>query len=258
MTWITQPRFDTAGLTAIARGSGPNVLLLHGVGLRAEAWGAQLNLPAKITAPDMPGHGHSDFGAGMLMEDYIEAALAVLTGLDGPAVVVGHSMGAMLALELATRAPAHVRAVAALNAVFERSEEAALAVQNRAAALDGATVPDPLLTLQRWFGDHASAKRDACESWLTAMSPAAYKSAYCAFAHSKIPSRESLGAISCPALFITGEKDPNSTPDMSRAMAAFTTNGRAMIIEGAAHMMAMTHSDEVNTILTNLITEVTP
>ncbi|MEC8196265.1 MAG: alpha/beta fold hydrolase, partial [Pseudomonadota bacterium] len=79
MTWKTQPRSDFGPLRAIAvpASSGPNsqqtgptekpplAILLHGVGLRAEAWAAQIpalrDLGFDVLAPDMPGHGQSAF-----------------------------------------------------------------------------------------------------------------------------------------------------------------------------------------------------
>ncbi|MEL6689662.1 MAG: alpha/beta hydrolase, partial [Pseudomonadota bacterium] len=204
MMWTTQPRSERGGLAAITRGTGPSVLLLHGVGLRAEAWSAQFELPAKITAPDMSGHGESPWpGQALSFEDFVQAALAVLKDMEGPVIIVGHSMGAMLALELTNRAPGSVSAVVALNAIFERSPDAEEKVKSRAAELDGATIPDPTPTLERWFGAEMSAERDACERWLRGVDPAAYKSAYTAFATSRIPDQEGLARLQCPALFVT-------------------------------------------------------
>ena len=262
MTWTTRPRSEIGGLSAIQSGSGPNVLLLHGVGLRAEAWGAQLDglaAKARLTAPDMPGHGespHRRFYAEL--SDYSDDAFDVLGNLNGPVVVMGHSMGAMIALNLAARVPDSVCGVVAMNAVFERSGEAAQAVQARAAELDGQTPADPTGTISRWFGDTQSPERVACRAWLTAMDPAAYKQAYTAFADSSFPRRKDLRKIQCPALFLTGSLEPNSTPNMSRAMADATPNGRAQTIEGAAHMMPMTHAKQVNSVLSNFLSEVQP
>ena len=258
MTWTTQPRSKLGGLAAITRGSGPNVLLLHGVGLRAEAWGAQFDLPARIVAPDMPGHGESPWdGQDMSITDYVRAARRVFDDLEGPVILVGHSMGAMLALELANRTTTPPRAVVALNAVFERKPAAQEAVKNRATALDGTTRPDPSPTLERWFSTAPSAERDACESWLNSVNPAAYKSAYTAFATSKIPDRSGLTRLPCPALFMTGAQEPNSTPAMSETMASLAPQGRSIIVEGAAHMMPMTHPKDVNAALRSLIAEIT-
>ncbi len=260
MTWTTRPRSEIGGLAAIQTRAGPNVLLLHGVGLRAEAWGAQLDAlasVARLTAPDMPGHGESPLGDPRVdISEYTEAALHVLNRLDGPTLVVGHSMGAMIALDLAAKAPQRIAGVVALNAIFERDAEATRAIQTRAAALDGQTPTDPTGTLLRWFGDTESPERTACQNWLTATNPAGYKQAYTLFSNSENPRRDELKKILCPALFMTGELEPNSTPAMSRAMAEIVPQGRAQIVKGAAHMMPMTHAAEVNAALSTFLNEV--
>jgi pimeloyl-ACP methyl ester carboxylesterase len=259
VTWATRHRSDCAGLAAIRAGAGPDVLLLHGVGLRAEAWGAQIDALAGhacVTAPDMPGHGKSPAsGSDATLDAYVQAALGVLNSLAGPALVVGHSMGAMIAIALAMRAPERVAGLVALNAVFERSVDAAHAVQARAARLDTATAADPSATLQRWFGDALTPEREACAGWLRSVCPVSYKTAYSAFAQSTLPDRAMLASLACPALFMTGGAEPNSTPAMSEAMARLAPRGRAIIVEGAAHMMPMTHAGIVNAALIDFLGE---
>ena len=236
-------------------GTGAHTLFLHGVGLRAEAWGAQLDaLPGRLIATDMPGHGQSAMpDAEMVMEDYVSHFEQVVLELAAPCILVGHSMGAMIALALASRLPDRVEGVAALNAVFERSAEASDAVIARAAALDGTSPADPAPTLARWFSDMPSPERVACDDWLRSMEPAAYRSAYKAFAYSEIPDRAMLSGLSCAALFMTGALDANSTPDMSQRMARLTPQGHAHVVEGAAHMMPMTHATEVTRQLAQFI-----
>jgi pimeloyl-ACP methyl ester carboxylesterase len=234
-------------LAAITAGEGPLVLLLHGVGLRAEAWAPQIEALARagfsVIAPDMLGHGGSAAPKGKALSDYVAPLSEIL---DRPTVVIGHSMGAMLALELASSRPETIRGVVAMNAIFRRSDSAKRAVQARADALDGQTVPDPSETLTRWFGQADSPARAACRRWLSLVDPQGYKSAYSVFAHSDGPSDQALANIACPALFLTGADEPNSTPEMSQTMAARVKNGRAEVIDGAAHMVPMTHSDTVN------------
>lgn len=259
MTWTTRPRSEVAGLAAITRGEGPPVLLLHGVGLRAEAWGRQIDTLSaryRVTALDLPGHGESALPARPLaLRDY---SAAILATLQEPTVIIGHSMGGMIALDIACDRPDLVRGVVALNAIFERDAAATQAVQIRAARLDGATVADPSATLKRWFGSAAVPERDACREWLTTVAPAAYKMAYTAFAQAHGPKRAALARLACPALFITGAQEPNSTPAMSRAMADLAPQGRAQIVEGAAHMMPMTHANAVNAALLEFLQEVMP
>ncbi len=256
MTWTTRPRSEFGALRAIRQGQGPKIVLLHGVGLRSEAWGAQLEQLVEryeIIAPDMAGHGESKPLQGDIsLERYSDL---VADALDGDAIVVGHSMGAMVALDLASRYSSKVRGVVALNAIFERSAEASKAVQARAKALALDGISDPTPTLSRWFDDLHSSEAVASSSWLRSVDPLGYQAAYSIFAQCDGPSRKALGSLSMPALFMTGALEPNSIPEMSRAMAALAPRGRAMIVEGAAHMMPMTHAAQVNAAILELADE---
>lgn len=254
MIWTTRPRFKIGALAAIAAGTGPQVLLIHGVGLQAEAWGAQidaLSQTCRVIAVDMPGHGQSaTLAAHAQLADFTDA---IATCLDGPCVVVGHSFGAMIALDMAIRHPKQVQGVVALNAVYRRSPEAKRAVMARADNLDGVTMSEPSAPLERWFGIEASPEREACRDWLRVVDPAGYRAAYRVFAQEDGPLDQSLGMLRCPALFLTGSEEPNSTPAMSNTMAALVTKGRTETIEHAAHMLPMTHAQQVNPMLTNFV-----
>ncbi|GHF43910.1 alpha/beta fold hydrolase [Seohaeicola zhoushanensis] len=258
MTWTTRPRCNLGGLAAITAGEGPLVLLLHGVGLRAEAWNAQIDALSaryRVVAPDLPGHGGSPAVGVERLGAYTDAVARLL---DEPGLVVGHSMGALIALDLAGRYPDMVDGIAALNSVFRRSDSARAAVRARAEALDGQTIADPTPTLKRWFGEAMSPERAACESWLRGNDPEGYRAAYAVFSRSDGPSSASLRALPVPALFMTGEAEPNSTPAMSRAMAELAPQGQALVVPGAAHMLPMTHPDVVNAALLDLAADCLP
>src|SRR5690242_6108905 len=87
--------------------SGPLVALLHGFGGAASNWA--LVAPAlaercRVVVPDLPGHGGSaPLVAPLLTLDPYADRVAAL--LDEPAVVVGHSLGGVVALRVAVRAP---------------------------------------------------------------------------------------------------------------------------------------------------------
>ncbi|SLN69158.1 alpha/beta fold hydrolase [Ruegeria meonggei] len=256
MTWKTRPRSEFGGLAAIDEGLGPLVVLLHGVGLRAEAWGGQIgplvSAGYRVLCPDMVGHGETVFVDPDGLDSY---AAPIADLLQEPAVLIGHSMGAVLATRIAATGQSQIRGVVGLNAIFQRSAQAQDAILARARALDGVNVNDPSVTLHRWFGGKVSAERDACEQWLRDVDPRAYKAAYTAFAESDGPTAAQLSGIACPALFMTGADEPNSTPQMSRAMAELAPRGRAEVLSNAAHMMPMTHAAEVNAILLAFLQE---
>lgn len=257
MTWTTRQRFDLGRLRAIGGGGDPRVLMIHGVGLCADAWNAQLDALGgqhAVASVDMPGHGESEPFAGTpMMADFTDR---IADCISGPTVVVGHSMGAVIALDMAARFPEKVKAVAALNGIFQRSDEATKAICARADSLDPERTNDPTPTLKRWFDDLTSPEAVACKTWLTSVNPRSYKTAYSLFANQTGPRADDLATIKAPALFMTGQKEPNSTPEMSLAMSQIVSGARAIIVDDAAHMMPMTHPEQVNQALAELIEEV--
>lgn len=91
----------------VRHGAGdPVLLLLHGLGATGEVWdglvaSAEGRWPGEILVPDLPGHGRSgplarySFGA-------LTAALAGVVEPGRPVVVLGHSLGGVLGLALAS------------------------------------------------------------------------------------------------------------------------------------------------------------
>jgi pimeloyl-ACP methyl ester carboxylesterase len=259
MSWTSlrtepAPRHKTGGIAWREAGLGPPVLLIHGVGLNADAWEPQivtLSARRRVIAIDMPGHGASDLlpdGAGL--EDYVTAVAELIDALGiSPIPVVGHSMGALIALGLALDHPRKVAAVVALNGVYCRDPVARSAVAIRAAQLTGGAL-QAAGPISRWYPDDpngALARRTA--DWLHAVDPRGYAAAYRVFATSDHAHEGRLGELVCRALFVTGVSDPNSTPAMSARMAREAPYGRTVALPGARHMMHLTHPAEItNTI----------
>ncbi|MDQ0346038.1 alpha/beta fold hydrolase [Ancylobacter vacuolatus] len=234
----------------------PPVVLIHGVGMGSEVWAPQIAALAAghdVIALDMPGHGGSSLPPEEArLSDYAGQVIALLDALAIPsAVLVGHSMGALVALETALSHPARVRAVAALNAVFCRTPEQRAIVTARAGALDAeGRAASHAAAVQRWFGDPVPPELEASAAQVAALlaagDPVGYARTYALFAASDAAHRDRLSSLARPALFMTADGDGNSTPAMSQAMAALAPQGRAEVLEGARHMMTLTHPDAVN------------
>ena len=252
MTWTTLQRSDVInGVSCHRRGNGPLMMFIHGVGLRAEAWGAQIDALAdyfSVCAIDMPGHGESDLlDAESGLAEFTDRISSVIEELNEPVILMGHSMGGMIAMDIAANKPHLCKAIVVLNAICGRGPEASGAVKQRAASLSIDSTPSPEEPLRRWFGqDQSIPEAYACRSWLTSVDPVGYKTAYTVFANNDGLSDDELKSLDCPALFMTGSEEPNSTPAMSEKMARLSPKGKAIIIEDAAHMMPMTHASEVN------------
>ena len=90
-------------------GSGPDLLFLHGAGglLEDDPFIKRLSKQFRVTAPMLPGYEDSE--GGEYLRDMLDFTLHAYDvwrelGLDRP-LVVGHSMGGMIAAEMAAIAP---------------------------------------------------------------------------------------------------------------------------------------------------------
>ncbi|MGU9951399.1 MAG: alpha/beta fold hydrolase [Gammaproteobacteria bacterium WSBS_2016_MAG_OTU1] len=260
-----------AKLAYYQSGKGTPVLLLHGVGLRLESWAWQIEMLQKnysVFALDMPGHGESDMfkSKSAKLADYVNTVDDFMQQKIGrPTIVIGHSMGALIALSLASSF-ASCLAVVACNAVYQRTVAAKKAIQERAALLrqtdNIAALAAP--TIARWFPPNdketfALSSQEAsaiCLNWLQTGDKNGYASAYTVFANEDGVAKESLAALAMPALFMTGDVDKNSTPQMAAAMAEIVPHAKTKIINGGGHLAQLTHYIEVNKYLAAFLAEV--
>ncbi len=119
-----------AGLRVHGGGSGePVLLLLHGLGATGDVWEGWRPLlaqrwPGRWLAPDLPGHGGSR-PLSRYTFDTLAAAVAGLVGAGTRTVVLGHSLGGVVGLALASSDfPLPVQAVIGLGikVVWTREE----------------------------------------------------------------------------------------------------------------------------------------
>jgi pimeloyl-ACP methyl ester carboxylesterase len=105
----------TPHIEYVDQGSGPVLLLVHGLGGNLQSWLA--NIPTlsarhRVIALDLPGFGRSDpLTAGVTMASYADVAIELLDRLGvASATFVGNSMGGLLTIEAAARHPDRVDA----------------------------------------------------------------------------------------------------------------------------------------------------
>ncbi|MDY0908698.1 alpha/beta hydrolase [Microbacterium sp. CFBP9034] len=111
--------FTWAGATLIVQRQGagsPAFVLIHGIGMGRSVFedlAAHLDGAAEVVAIDLPGYGEAPEPRRVLtIERTADLVAAYLRAhVDSPAVVIGHSMGAQVALEVGARHPATVAAL---------------------------------------------------------------------------------------------------------------------------------------------------
>ena len=244
----TLQRSETRSGTAfLARGQGDEtVVLIHGVGMRIEAWTPQIDRLAeefRVVAVDLPGHGYSaPLGKAPHIAHFVEWFDRTLDEIaEGPVSVAGHSMGALISTGIAATAPSRIKRVALLNGVHRRSEAARKAVEARAEEIVSGSF-DREAPLARWFSPEEAGSEAfrLTRDLLQAVDAGGYAAAYKAFATGDSVYSDCWPRVACPALFLTGDGDLNSTADMAREMAAAAQHGRAVVIEGHRHMVNLT------------------
>lgn len=210
-------------------GAGAPILLLHGVTDSAECWGSVVHHLAggrPVVAVDARGHGRTPLGdepfsIGALASDAAEV-LRVVVGR--PALVVGHSMGGLVAEELALTEPGLV---------------AGLVLEDPAWVTGPSTTPGRVPEfLAGWLSMFAGVPADELERWARREYPAWPDGEKVTWARSKTQVDQRLGLVAhdwqgrdwvealadlhCPVTLLTGDQTRGSivgTEHVDRAAA---------------------------------------
>ena len=245
---------------------GSPIILLHGLGMQNTVWQPQIELLQSdfdVVTFDMLGHGQSSLPPEKpQLSDYADQVLSVMDALDIPSAhIAGHSMGALISLEFALSYPDRVRSVTPMNGVYCRSPHLQQTAESRAREIEangGITSPDNTLT--RWFGDPIPAElaepAEICRRFLMSVNPVGYMRTYRLFVENDRRHEGRLEHLAAPALFMTSENDPHSTPEMSRAMAAAAPDSRCIVLPKERHMMTLTAPAAVTRHLISFVREV--
>jgi len=252
MTSLTLLLSSNRQVHYLEQGTGEPLVLIHGVGMQAAAWGPQIEAFSanyRVIAVDMPGHGQSTRLPGEpALTDYVAWMVEFISALAlGPVNLAGHSMGALIAAGVAIERPDLIKRLAVINGVHKRSDAARAAVIARSDELVSGRL-DVETPLQRWFCEQstdATLVQDV-RSWLENVDMQGYTAAYRAFARGDLTYADRWSDVHCPALALTGEDDGNSTPAMSLAMAALGTRTKAVVIADERHMVNLTAPRLVN------------
>ena len=247
-------------------GDQPSPLIfIHGVGMRGDVWSPQVEYFSndyQVITYDFLGHGESHLPPEEpVLDDYVEQLNNLLKHLNLSLIsLVGHSMGALISVAFALKHPDKVKALVPINIAFNRSEEAQKGVLNRAnQILQTNKILNIEQTLERWFKNKTSAddlkKIDKIRNWLANTSPQGYGRTYRLFALSDKVFLNKLSRLRPPVLYLTGDEDPNSTPDMSQQMAEETPNGSSNSLTSEAHMMSYIAANKVNPIIEQFFME---
>lgn len=249
------------------RGTGPNLVLLHGWGMNAAVWdglGPPITADRRICRIELPGHGESPFER---RHDGLAAwADACLEAAPERAVWLGWSLGGLVALEAAMRAPERISALVLLTAtpLFVRGPDwpAAMDAETLAGFHDE-LLGDPAATLDRFLALQVRGSdraRDCLRtlrrevSWRPAPNPTALDIGLDLLRESDL--RERIGRLACPTLWLFGQRDALVPSETSEGVARLLPRARQRLIAGAAHAPFLSHPEETGTEIANFLREV--
>jgi pimeloyl-ACP methyl ester carboxylesterase len=230
--------------------TGPPVLFVHGVPLRGSMWShaaAALAGWCRCIVPDLRGHGASDASDRATMAIFADDLATVLDrlGEKRPVVLVGLSMGGIIAFEFFRRYRPRLRGLAlcstratpetaegkegrerlACDVLARGSVAAAEAMIDRVMAPGGGVGVGGGVR-DKWFGVMASA-------------PAVGVAAAARGLAERADSRPTLALIDVPTLVVAGELDVITPADQMRGMAGEIRGGggaRFEVLRGVGHL----------------------
>lgn len=230
------------------------LIFLHGLGGGKAVWDRQVEhfsaLGYPCTAWDQPGYGQTP-----AVEPYnFESIAAALSGLvGGKAILVGHSMGGLVAQEFYTRYPDKVAALALCftSAAFAAGTHFAQHfVAARIAPLDaGKSMHDiakEVMPAQRGrITDKGGLER--AERIMAAISPATYRKAVQII--TTFDRRDDLAKIAVPTLLVAGSDDVTAPAQLMGGMAQKIPGAEFVVLRGCGHLGPLDQPEEFNKVL---------
>lgn len=234
-------------------GQGEAVLLLHGLGSRSDDW--QLQVPVfaeryRVVTADMRGHGRTSKPPGPYSVPMMAAdVLGLLEALAIDATyVIGLSMGGMIAFQLAVDHPERVRSLVIVNSgpeLVARTLAERLQIVRRLAL---ARLFNPERTAQflgpRLFPkpEQAAVRAQFTAQWAE-NDPLAYRAAMRALVGWSVTDR--LRAVSCPTLFVSGDRDYTPVA-YKEPYVAMMPNARLVVIRDSGHATPIDQAERFN------------
>lgn len=253
-------KFSVDGRAVFAAASGKDIdpgqkliVFLHGAGADHSVWALQSRWfayhGANVLAVDLPGHGRSegpaltDIGA---LADWT-ARLIAAAGAER-AALVGHSMGALVALEAAARYRDLIERVALVGAAAQMPVHADLLAAAQANSQDA-------IAMVSLWGLGAPAVLGGCAApgqWMLGGTQRLLQMTAPGVMHADLAACNAYGTghvaaanVACPVLLVLGERDLMIPLKAGKALAALIPGARVIQLPGAGHMLMTERPDAV-------------
>jgi pimeloyl-ACP methyl ester carboxylesterase len=230
----------------------PAVIFLHGAGFDRTAWRLQTRFFAhhdrSVLAVDFPGHGWSDGPALPSIASLADwtAKLINAAGLKN-AALVGHSMGALVALDTAARYPDKVRALGLCGVATEMPVHPEMLESAKADTLK----VQELMTF--WGVGNALHKGGMVSPglWLRAESLAVLSVNKPGVIHTDLAACNTYKdaaarapEVKCPTVLVLGDGDLMTPAAKAKPLAAAIAGSKTVVLPNCGHFVMIERPDE--------------
>ena len=244
-------------------GGGPTVLMLHGIGGGHLAFAPQVetlaNAGYRAVAWDMPGYGHSAPIEPYTFKGLAQSCIALIEALKcDDVILLGHSMGGMVAQEVVARRPDLVKrlVLCGTSPSFGKPDgdwQRAF-IAERTAPLDAgqtmAQLAETLVPQMIGSGSLPEGVRLATHC-MGMVPPSTYRRALeCLVTFDR---RANLANITVPTLLVAGEQDRNAPPAVMKKMADAIPYSSFLSMKGIGHLQNLEAPDDFDGLLLNFL-----
>jgi 3-oxoadipate enol-lactonase len=235
-----------------------HLLFLHGLGGGHHSWDAQLlhfpPLGYAAHAWDQPGYGSSAIVEPYDLEQVCAALARLIRSIDDePMVLVGHSMGGLIAQEMVFRHPELVKGLVLTFTSAAFAGGSAFAKQFIAERLDPldegtsmAELAAKLMPMQSGSKSDPEGVKRAVKI-MAKLSPETYRKAVHLL--TTFDRRADLPKIAVPTLLLAGSEDKTAPPGIMQSMSRKIPGSEFVLLEGCGHLGPMDQPAEFNAAL---------
>lgn len=243
------------GIAYLHAGSGRPLIFIHGWSMAAPVWQRQIEHFSKcgyeVAAMDLRGHGKSLKDGPYTISQFAFDLKGFIhdIGLEKP-LLVGWSMGAMVALEFVIKHPSKAAGICLVGGMPRFTED-----DDYPHGLPLKDVKGMKVKLKRDFERTIGEFRESISAGLSvpdkdilmnATFPDLKASKACLVELMAADLREGLGKVKIPTLLIHGDKDHVSHPSASEYMLEKIEGSKLALIKSAGHVPFLSHQDEFN------------
>ena len=216
----------------------PPLVCVHGAGSSSVVWMEvvrRLSPQRRVIAPDLPGHGQSDRWHApddVSIAMYRDAVGTVCAQLEVErAILMGHSMGALIALDAAAAWPERVAGLILVNGGVRLPVAPEVFVK----------LTGDFTRFGKWLARvvwSPATPRDVVERWGTLAFTADQEITLADFrAVERYDGAVAATRVRTPTLVLGGEDDLMTPPKLTRELASAITGARAVVVPEAGHMI---------------------